>query len=104
LPPDELPLLADEAEDAEDADDALLDDVDTLPLDDDVLEIWAPPVLLDDPPVEVDPPLDVDEITMLPLDPPLPPKPPPKPPPNPPPKNPPPPPITGALPAPPPPI
>lgn len=65
---------------------------DTLPLDppvEEVLDISAPPVLPDEPPVDVDPPLDVDEMTMLPLEPPLPPRPPPKPPPNPPPRPPP---------------
>jgi len=98
VPPDELPLLADDAEDADDADDALLDEVDTLPLDD---EDTSPL----EPPADVDPPLDVDEMTILPLEPPLPPKPPPKPPPSPPPKKPPLPPMTtGAAPAPPPPI
>lgn len=86
--PDELPLLAEDEDEAD-------DDADEL-LDAEVLEISAPPVL-----VEVDPPLDVDEITMLPLDPPLPPKPPPNPPPKPPPKKPPLPPTTaGTLPPP----
>ncbi|HXH15695.1 MAG TPA: hypothetical protein VNJ10_06140 [Sphingomonas sp.] len=76
------------------------------PPDDDVLEISAPPVLLDEPPVDVDPPLDVDDTTMLAPEPPLPPKPPPNPPPKPPPKNPPPlpPTTTGSAPAPPPPM
>src|SRR3546814_6239119 len=52
--------------------------------------------------VDVEPPLEVDEITMLPLDPPPPPKKPPQtPPPNPPPKPPLPPTTIGALPPPP---
>src|SRR3546814_2122198 len=73
------------------------DDDDTLPDDDEVLE--TPPV---DDEVDVEPPLEVDEITMLPLDPPPPPKKPPKkPPPNPPPKPPLPPTMIGALPPPP---
>ena len=72
-----------------------LDEDETLPLDELVLD--TPPVLLE---VELDPPLDVEEMTMLPLDPVLPPpkKPPAKKPP--PPKPPLPPMITGGLPPP----
>lgn len=88
--------LVEDDELVDDEDDTLpLDDDETLPLDELVLE--TPPVLDE---VELDPPLEVDETTMLPLDPP--PKKPPakKPPPKPP--NPPlPPTITGAWPPPP---
>jgi len=62
-------------------DEELVDEDELVELDDPPLE-----VLVLDPPdeVEVEPPLEVDETTMLPLEPPPPPK-------NPPPKNPPPP-------------
>jgi hypothetical protein len=93
LDDDEVDELVDELVDDED---------DTLPLDDDVEETLPLDVLVLDPPVEVleleppldvevDPPLDVDETTILPLDPPPPPKNPPakNPPPNPPPPDPP---------------
>jgi len=96
---DEEELVEDD-ELVDDEDDTFpLDDVDeeTFPLDELVLE--TPPVLDE---VELDPPLEVDETTMLPLDPPPPPKKPPakNPPPNPP-KPPLPPTITGAWPPPP---
>ena len=82
-----------------------LDELDTLPLELLVLDtlplelvLETPPVLLE---VELDPPLEVEEMTMLPLDPPPPKKPPPKKPPPNPPKPPLPPTITGAVPPPP---
>ncbi|WP_261300059.1 hypothetical protein [Sphingomonas alpina] len=109
---DELLLLV-EAEVDADVDADVEAEVDTFPLDELVLVLVTPPVLVlvdeppdevlvDDPPLEVEPPLEVDEMTIppLPLDPPPPKKPPAKKPP-PPPK--PPPPTTAAPPPPPPP-
>jgi hypothetical protein len=126
---DTFPLDDDETLPLDEEDTLPLDEDDTLPLlpplaDDEVLDTDAPPVLDDDPPVddppvddppvdevlltpplEVDPPLvldepplvldepplEVDEMTMLPPEPPPPKKPPPKPPPPKPPPGPPPP-------------
>ncbi len=126
---DTFPLNDDETLPLDEEDTLPLDEDDTLPLlpplaDDEVLDTDAPPVLDDDPPVddppvddppvdevlltpplEVDPPLvldepplvldepplEVDEMTMLPPEPPPPKKPPPKPPPPKPPPGPPPP-------------
>jgi hypothetical protein len=119
---DTLPLDEEDTLPLDDDDTLPLDEDDTLPLlpplaDDEVLDTNAPPVLDDDPPVddppvddppvdevlltpplEVDPPLvldepplEVDEMTMLPPEPPPPKKPPPKPPPPKPPPGPPPP-------------
>jgi hypothetical protein len=100
---EELLLLVD-ADVDDDVDADVEAEVDTFPLDELVLVLVTPPVLVlvDDPPLEVDPPLDVDEMTIppLPLELPPPKKPPPKKPP-PPPKPPPP---TTAAPPPPPPL